>query len=341
MLATPALLAAPGAGAQAWPDRPVRIIVAFTAGGTTDIIARLVGNALSQLWGQPAVVENRPGAGGNIGTETVVRSAPDGYTLLVGSNGPMAVNHSLYRNLPYDARRDLSAITLLAEVQNLLVVPQASPVRDVAGLVALARSRRNDPLSYGSTGIGTASHLAGALLSRMLAVELTHVPYRGALAVNDLLSRRLDFMFATAPSVNEQVRGGLLRALAVSGRRRSRHAGTTDHGGVRLPGLRRLLLVRHGGAGPNPVSGCRQDRDGRHRRAAPTGDRAGTGGAGCRASGQHARRIQRLHCLGDRAVVGGGPGSRCNGGLAPHQDRGRQALTNQQQIKLSACPRIH
>lgn len=222
MLAAPALLAAPGASAQAWPDRPVRIIVAFTAGGTTDIIGRLVGNQLSQLWGQPVVVENRPGAGGNIGTETVVRSAPDGYTLLVGSNGPMAVNHSLYRNLPYDARRDLSAITLLAEVQNLLVVPQASPIRDVAGLVALARSRRNDPLSYGSTGVGTASHLAGALLSRMLEVELTHVPYRGAVAVNDLLSRRLDFMFATAPSVNEQVRSGQLRALAVSGRRRSR-----------------------------------------------------------------------------------------------------------------------
>ncbi|WP_207538640.1 Bug family tripartite tricarboxylate transporter substrate binding protein [Sabulicella rubraurantiaca] len=222
MLAAPALLAAPGARAQAWPDRPVRVIVAFTAGGTTDIIARLVGNQLSQLWGQPVVVENRPGAGGNIGTEAVVRSAPDGYTLLVGSNGPMAVNHSLYRSLPYDARRDLSAVTLLAEVQNLLVVPQASPIRDVAGLVALARSRRNEPLSYGSTGVGTASHLAGALLSRMLEVELTHVPYRGAVAVNDLLSRRLDFMFATAPSVNEQVRSGQLRALAVSGRRRSR-----------------------------------------------------------------------------------------------------------------------
>jgi tripartite-type tricarboxylate transporter receptor subunit TctC len=221
MLATPALLLARHARANAWPERPVRIVVAFTAGGTTDIIARLVGNQLAQMWGQPVVIDNRPGAGGNIGTESVVRSTPDGYTLLVGSNGPMAVNHSLYRNLPYDARRDLAAITLLADVANLLVVPNASPVRSVQDLIALARARPG-AVSFGSTGVGTASHLAGALLARMAGLELIHVPYRGAVAVGDLLSGRLDFMFATAPSVSEQVRSGQLRALAVSGLRRSR-----------------------------------------------------------------------------------------------------------------------
>ena len=157
MLATLALFAAPCAGAEAWPDRSVRIIVAFTAGGTTDMIASLVGTPLSQLWDQPVLVENRPG--GDIGTETMIRSAPDGCTLLVGSNGPMTVNHLLYRNLSLDGRRDLSAITLLPEAQSPLVVPRASSGRKVAGLTALARFRRNAPLSYGSNGVGTAAHL--------------------------------------------------------------------------------------------------------------------------------------------------------------------------------------
>ena len=223
LLAAPLLAMASRARAQAgWPDRPVRIIVAFTAGGTTDIIARIVGAQLSQMWGQPVVVENRPGAGGNIGTEFVVRSAPDGYTLIIGSNGPLAVNQSLYRTMPYDARRDLAAITLLAEVSNILVVSPSSPIRSVTDLVARAKAQPGR-LSYGSTGVGTAAHLAGALLDQMAGIETLHVPYRGAVAVNDLLSGRLDCMFATAPSVIEQVRQGQLRAIAVSSRRRSRN----------------------------------------------------------------------------------------------------------------------
>ena len=223
LLAAPALLPAALARAQpAWPDRPVRIIVAFTAGGTTDIIARLVGAQLSQTWNQPVVVENRPGAGGNIGTEFVVRAAPDGHTLLVGSNGPLAVNMSLYRTMPYDSRRDLAPISLLADVSNILVVAPNAPDRSVADIVARAKARPGT-LSYGSTGVGTAAHLAGALLDQMAGIETLHVPYRGAVAINDLLSRRLDFMFATAPSVVEQIRTGQLRALAVSSRRRSRN----------------------------------------------------------------------------------------------------------------------
>ena len=223
LLAAPALLPAALARAQpAWPDRPVRIIVAFTAGGTTDIIARLVGAQLSQIWNQPVVVENRPGAGGNIGTEFVVRAAPDGHTLLVGSNGPLAVNMSLYRTMPYDSRRDLAPISLLADVSNILVVAPNAPDRSVADIVARAKARPGT-LSYGSTGVGTAAHLAGALLDQMAGIETLHVPYRGAVAINDLLSRQLDFMFATAPSVVEQIRSGQLRALAVSSRRRSRN----------------------------------------------------------------------------------------------------------------------
>lgn len=204
-----------------YPDRPVRLVVSFTAGGTTDIIARLVGNVLAELWSQPVLIDNRPGAGGNIGTEQVARAAPDGHTLLVGSVGPLAVNQTLYRNLPYDVRRDFAPITLLAGVPNILVVLPGASAGSVDELVELAR-RRPREVSYASTGIGTSSHLSGVLMEQLRQVELTHVPYRGAVAINDLLSGRVTCMFATIPSVIEQVRAGRLRALAVSSRQRSR-----------------------------------------------------------------------------------------------------------------------
>ena len=222
LLAAPALAPALARAQPArWPDRPVRIVVSFTAGGTTDIIARIIGNQLSERWGQPVVIENRPGAGGNIGTEYVVRSTPDGYTLLVASVGPLAVNMSLYKSMPYDSRKDLAPITLLAGVPNTLVVALDVPARNVAELVALAKAKPGE-LSYGSTGVGTSSHLSGALLDQMAGIRTTHVPYRGAVALNDLLSRRIDFMFATIPSVIEQIRSGKLRAMAVSSLQRSR-----------------------------------------------------------------------------------------------------------------------
>jgi tripartite-type tricarboxylate transporter receptor subunit TctC len=223
LLATPAIALADTASAAAWPERPVRIVVSFTAGGTTDIIARLVGARLSERWGQPVVIENRPGAGGNIGTEFVVRSTPDGYTLLVGSVGPLAVNQSLYRTMPYDPRKDLAAVTLLAGVPNILVVAPDFAARSVQDLVALAKTKP-DGLSYGSTGVGTSSHLSGALLDQMAGIRTTHVPYRGAVALNDLLTGRIDFMFATIPSVIEQIRAGKLRPMAVSSLQRSRSA---------------------------------------------------------------------------------------------------------------------
>lgn len=217
------LLAMPGLvrAQEPFPARAVRIVASFTAGGTTDIIARLIGQQLAERWGQPVVIDNRPGAGGNIGTEHVVRSAPDGYTLLVGSVGPLAVNVSLYRNLSYDPRRDLAPVTLLAGVPNVLVVRPDFPARDVAGLVAEAR-RRPGQLTYASTGSGTSSHLSGVMLDGMAGISTLHVPYRGAVALNDLMAGRVDFMFATIPSVIEQIRGGRLRALAVTSTARSR-----------------------------------------------------------------------------------------------------------------------
>lgn len=221
VLTVPFLAGVPAWAQVSFPTRPVRIVVAFTAGGTTDIIARLVGAQLERRWGQPVVIDNRPGAGGNIGTEHVVRSPPDGYTLLVGSVGPLAVNVSLYRNLSYDPRRDLAPVTLLAGVPNVLVVRPDFTARDVAGLVAEAR-RRPGALSYASTGAGTSSHLSGVMLDGMAGIGTVHVPYRGAVALNDLLAGRVEFMFATIPSVIEQIRSGRLRALAVTSTARSR-----------------------------------------------------------------------------------------------------------------------
>jgi len=215
-------LGARGAAAQGnWPSRPVRFIVSFTPGGTTDIIARLLGATLTEVWGQSVVIENRPGAGGNIGSEHVARATPDGYTLLVGSVGPLAVNQSLVKNMPYDTLRDFAPVTLLAGVPNILVVPAASPIRDVAGLVAEAK-RRPGELSYGSTGVGTSAHLSGVMLDHMADVRALHVPYRGAVALNDLMAGRVDFMFATIPSVMGHIRDGRLRPLAVSSTERSR-----------------------------------------------------------------------------------------------------------------------
>jgi tripartite-type tricarboxylate transporter receptor subunit TctC len=218
------LLAMPGlarAQAQGFPSKPVRIVVAFTAGGTTDIIARLVGAQLERRWGQPVVIDNRPGAGGNIGADHVVKSPPDGYTLLVGSVGPLAVNVSLYRNMPFDPRRDFAPVTLLAGVPNVLIVRPDFPARTVAELVEEARKRPGQ-LSYASTGSGTSSHLSGVMLDTMAGIQTIHVPYRGAVALNDMLAGRVDFMFATIPSVIEQIRAGRFRAMAVSSTTRSR-----------------------------------------------------------------------------------------------------------------------
>jgi tripartite-type tricarboxylate transporter receptor subunit TctC len=222
-LALPLLALTGAARAQgaAFPTKPVRIVVAFTAGGTTDIIARLVGAQLERRWGQPVVIDNRPGAGGNIGADHVVKSPPDGYTLLVGSVGPLAVNVSLYRNMPYDPRRDFAPVTLLAGVPNVLIVRPDFPARSVADLVAEAKKRPGE-LSYASTGAGTSSHLSGVMLDRMAGIQTVHVPYRGAVALNDMLAGRVDFMFATIPSVIEQIRAGRFRAMAVSSTARSR-----------------------------------------------------------------------------------------------------------------------
>jgi tripartite-type tricarboxylate transporter receptor subunit TctC len=206
---------------QAWPTKPVRIVVAFTAGGTTDILARSVGAQLTERLKQPFVIDNKPGAGGNIGTEIVVRSPPDGYTLIVDSVGPIAVNPTLYKGLTYNPLSDLVPIVQIADVPNVLVVHPSLGVKTFDELVSYARANPGK-LNYGSTGIGTSSHLSGYMLSKRSGIEVTHVPYKGADALNDLLAGRLQFMFATIPSVIAHIKAGNLVAVAVSSSSRSR-----------------------------------------------------------------------------------------------------------------------
>jgi tripartite-type tricarboxylate transporter receptor subunit TctC len=221
-LLSAALCGLPGsASAQTYPDKPVRVVVSFTAGGTTDILARLVGERLSKKWQQPVIVENKPGAGGNIGTEFVIRSAPTGYVTLVNSVGPIAINPSLYKSLGYDPLTDLLPVVQIAEVPNVLVVPPSVPANTVDELVAYAKANPGQ-LNYSSTGVGTSAHLSSFMLASRAGFEATHIPYKGADAVTDLLAGRVQFMFATIPSVISQIKAGKLKALAVSSLKRSR-----------------------------------------------------------------------------------------------------------------------
>jgi len=215
-----ALLAAPAA-AQDYPNKPVKVIVAFTAGGTTDILARAVSQKLTERFKQNFIVDNKPGAGGNLGTEQAARSAPDGYTLIVNSVGPIAVNPSLFKKLNINPLVDLVPVVQIADVPNVLVVHPDVPAKTLQELLAYAKANPGK-LNYGSTGIGTSSHLSGFMLSKRSGAETVHVPYKGADALKDLLAGRVQFMFATIPSVIQHIHAGKLRALAVTSARRSR-----------------------------------------------------------------------------------------------------------------------
>lgn len=206
-------------GADNYPDKPIKIIVSFTAGGTTDILAREVANQMSIRWKVPVVVENKPGAAGNLGTEIVGRAAPDGYLLLANSIGPISINPTLFGNLAVNPQKALDPIAMLGDVPNILVVPASSGIKDWKEFQAFAKSNSGN-LNYGSTGIGTTSHLISFLLSQKTGIEATHIPYKGAEATRDLIAGRLQFMFATAPSVIPLIKAGQLNAIAVSSKKR-------------------------------------------------------------------------------------------------------------------------
>jgi len=212
---------ATAAQAQTWPAKPVKVVVAFTAGGTTDILARGVGQQLNDKLKQSFVIENKPGAGGNTGTESVVRAAPDGYTLIVGSVGPIAVNPTLYPKLAYNPLTDLVPIVQIADVPNVLVVHPSVPAKTFDEFLAYAKANPGK-LNCSSTGIGTSSHLSCFLLAKRASFDAVHVPYKGADALRDLIAGRVQFMFATIPSVKQHIDAGTLRAVAVSSIKRSR-----------------------------------------------------------------------------------------------------------------------
>ena len=207
--------------AQPYPSKPVRIIVNFPAGGVADIYARIIGAKVQESWGQPVVVENRTGGGGNIGADAVAKSAPDGYTLNMSAIGPHAVNVSLFSKMPYDPVRDFAAIALVLEAEGLLVVHPTVPANNVAELIAHARANPGK-LTFASAGPGTASHLAGELFKTMAKVDMLHIPYKGNVpAITDLLAGQTSLLFATMPTVLPHAKAGKLRAIATLGSERS------------------------------------------------------------------------------------------------------------------------
>ena len=212
---------AAGAGAQEYPSKPTRVIVPVAAAGMTDIVARMFGQKLQERLGQPVLIENKPGAGGNIGTEFVARAAPDGYTLLYAYPGPLVVNPSLYKNLGYDPVRDFVPVSLLVSYSMVLAVNPGIPAKTVAELIAVAK-RSPQPLTYGSAGNATTSHLIMELFRREAGIEMLHIPYKGAApAMTDLIGGQLSAMVDALTLVMPQHQAGRIRAIAITSKERS------------------------------------------------------------------------------------------------------------------------
>jgi tripartite-type tricarboxylate transporter receptor subunit TctC len=215
-----AFFAASCALAQGYPTKPVRLIVPFAPAGSTDVTARIVAQKLSDAWRQQVVVDNRAGAGGNIGAEVVAKAPPDGYTLLLATTGVMAINHKLYRNMPFDAQRDFAPVTQIGSLPLILIVHPSLPVKSVKDLVALAKSRPGQ-LSYASSGIGSATHMTTELFRMTAGVNIVHVPYKGSgQAMADLIGGQVEIAFDQITSSLPQVEAGKLRALAVTSAKR-------------------------------------------------------------------------------------------------------------------------
>ena len=221
ILAASLLAAAPTAIAQAWPNRPVKILVGFPAGQATDVLARLAAQRLSDTTGQQFYVENRPGAAGNIAFEMTARAAPDGYTLLMGSSGTAAINPALYSKLPFDINRDFAHVVMMADVPQMLVVTPALPVKNVRELIEYAKTRPGK-IDYASGGSGLTNHLMMEMFKSATGLHLVHIPYKGGPpALTDLIAGQVSLMFETIIGALPHVKNGKLRALAVSRAKRS------------------------------------------------------------------------------------------------------------------------
>ena len=214
-----ALLTPIAAHAQSYPDRPIKIVVPYAAGGAVDIVARTIGQPLAEALKQPVIVDNRPGASANIGMELVARSAPDGYTLLMASNG-IATNMALFPHLAFDGRRDFAAVAKIGYAPLVIVVPASSPAKSLKDLIAMAKAEPGK-LTYASAGNGSSGHLAGELLKSTAKIDVLHIPYKGgAPAITDLLGERISFMPINPVEVIAHIRAGKLRALAVASDKR-------------------------------------------------------------------------------------------------------------------------
>jgi tripartite-type tricarboxylate transporter receptor subunit TctC len=216
-----ALLSAGAQAQTAWPTKPIKILVGFAAGGSTDVTARIIGQALSERLGQPVVIENRAGAGGNIAADAAAKADPDGYTLLMATSTTFATNPNLYKTLPFDVQKDFEPITLTAFIPNLLVVNPTVPAGNVADFIAYLKANPAK-LNFGSAGNGSSQHLAGELFNSLADVRMVHVAYRGgAPAVNDLLGGQVQVVFAPLVEVLQQVRADKLRAIGITTAKRS------------------------------------------------------------------------------------------------------------------------
>ena len=216
---TASVLAAGGASAQSWPQRPVKIVVTFPTGGAPDILARILSER-AQL-GQPMVVDNKPGAGGNIGADIVAKSAPDGYSIVMGTVGTHSINGAIYAKMPYDMVRDFAPVALVASTPNLLVVNNNLPVKTINELIAYMKANPNK-LSFGSPGVGTSVHVAGELFKTMTGTSMTHVPYKGRqFAIPDLVGGSIQLMFDNMPSALPMASEGKIRPIAVTSAKRS------------------------------------------------------------------------------------------------------------------------
>ena len=221
VLAAVAFAFAATAQAQAWPSKPIRYIVIFAPGGTTDILARLIAPKLSDALGQPVIVENRPGAGGNTGAEMIAKAAPDGYTIGSGTVSSHAINATLYSKLPYNPDKDFSPITMLATLPNMLVVHPSLGVNNVAELIALLKANPNK-YSFGSAGNGTSQHMSGEMFKTMTGTSMQHIPYRGSgPMVPDLIAGQISMSFENITTAYPPAKQGLLKPLAVTTSKRS------------------------------------------------------------------------------------------------------------------------
>lgn len=221
LFAASLFVAAPAARAQgSYPDKPIHIVVTFTTGGAPDILARLIGERLQASWGQSVIVDNKPGAGGNTGADSVAKAPPDGHTIVVGTVGTHAINGALYAKMPYDMVRDFTPVTLLATTPNMLVVHNGVPAKTLPEFIALGK--KEGRMTFASAGSGTSIHVSGELFKSMTGIDMQHIPYKGrASAIPDLLGGRVTMMFDNMPSSLPLVKEGKLRALGVTSAQRS------------------------------------------------------------------------------------------------------------------------